>query len=197
MIPAGRDANDCEFGCGKVAPMAQRGETDEGVRRVPVSFRSLKSASPESGENAPPVRVAHFGETKPRCRRATADRTWYVNTATTVGPAVPPRRSHPLCEIIGRWRARMGDWPTPSMSANSVRRSQYPVPNAVPAHANSTAPLYWGRDAQPCRAARTRPRARTADAHKLLANAALQIGDAQFGVLPEGVREYPIGIKVA
>jgi hypothetical protein len=45
--------------------------------------------------------------------------------------------SHRRCEIFGRWRTQMGDWPALSMSANSARRRQCSVANGVPRCANS------------------------------------------------------------
>jgi hypothetical protein len=116
-------------------------------RALPPVFESLHapphpmtptSASTEDGERAPPVSLPHFGRTNPSCRSATTGRAWYDGATTVVGhgPAIAPRRLHRRCEIFGRWRTQMGDWPALSMSANSAQRRQCSVPNGVPGRVN-------------------------------------------------------------
>jgi hypothetical protein len=184
----------------------RRNRVERTHRALPPLFESLHAppclkaricGSTKGGERASPVSLPHFGGTNPRCRRATTGRAWYSGTATVVrhGPPIALRRVHRRCEIFGRWRAQMGDWPALSMSANSARRRQCSVANGAPGCANSA--FMWQRDSQPGRAARTRRQAKAADTHNLLADASYKLGDAQFAVLRVGVREYPIGIKVA
>jgi hypothetical protein len=189
--------------------MEQRRNRAERTHRVlPALFDSLHapprpvtrtSASTEGGERASPVSPPHFGGTNRRCRSATTGRAWYGGTTTFVGhgPAISLRRLRRRCEIFGRSRTQMGDWPAPSISANSTQRRQCPVANSAPRRVDSA--FMWRARVAARRAVGTRWQAGAGvgGAHNLLANAALQIGDAQIGVLRVGVREYPIGIKVA
>jgi hypothetical protein len=129
--------------------MEQRRDRVERAHRVlPPLFESLHTPprpviriwrGTKGGKRTLPVSPAHFGGTNPRCRRATTGRAWYGGTATVVGhrPAIALRRVHRRCEIFGRWRAQMGDWPALSMSANSTQRRQCSVANGAPGCANS------------------------------------------------------------
>ena len=123
----------------------RRNRVERTHRALPPLFESLHApprlvtrtnASTEGGERASPVSLPHFGGTNPSCRRATTGRAWYGGAAT-VGPAISLRRSHRRCEIFGRSRTQIGDWPALSMRANSARGRQCPVPNSVPRRANS------------------------------------------------------------
>jgi hypothetical protein len=126
----------------------RRDRVERAHRALPPLFESLHAppclkaricGSTKGGERASPVSLPHFGGTNPRCRRATTGRAWYGGTATVVrhGPPIALRRVHRRCEIFGRWRAQMGDWPALSMSANSARRRQCSVANGAPGCANS------------------------------------------------------------
>jgi hypothetical protein len=125
-----------------------RNRVERAHRALPHLFESLHAPprpmariwrSMEGGERASPVSLPHFGRTNPSCRSATTGRAWYGGTTTVVGrgPAISLRHSHRRCEIFGRWRTQMGDWPALSMSANSARRRQCSVANGVPRCANS------------------------------------------------------------
>jgi hypothetical protein len=123
----------------------RRNRVERMHRALPLPVESLHApprpvtrtnASTKGGECASPVSLAHFGGTNPRCRSATTDRAWYGGAAT-VRRAIALRRLHRRCEIFGRWRTQMGDWPALAMSANSAQHRQCQVANGVPRCVNS------------------------------------------------------------
>jgi hypothetical protein len=108
----------------------RRNRVERTHRALPPLFESLR---------APSVSPPQFGRTNPSCRSATTGRAWYCGTTTIIerGPAISLRHSYRRrCEIFGRWRTQMGDWPALAMSANAAQRRQCSVANGVPGRVN-------------------------------------------------------------